>query len=319
MTPAAKKAAAGQAPSARKAYPLTNLDKVLWPQDGYTKGDLISYYQAVAQWLLPYLEDRPLSVQRYPDGIDGVSFFEKNAPRNAPPWVQTLAVVSNTKKTNYILCNDAPTLVYLANLACITLHVWVSRKGSLDTPDYVLFDLDPWEGCTPKTLAEVALTLHGLCAEIGLKPVVKTSGGSGLHVLIPLKPLYTYDHIKWFTELTARRMQALLPSKVTLERMTARRKRGTVYIDFMQIGKGKTLVPPFSLRARRGAPVAMPLEWSDVEALCATGAKRKDELFRRWSIKTAPGILAKRGDIWRAGLWREQSIDRAVAKAGRLW
>jgi DNA ligase D-like protein (predicted polymerase) len=174
-----------------RALSLSNRDKVLWPQDGYTKGDLVAYYRAVAPYILPHLIDRPLTLQRYPDGIDGGSFFEKNASKYLPDWIPTVTVASEAGKRDrirFIRCNDEATLVYVANLAAIVLHVWTSREPALDVPEFLFFDLDPFDGCTVPTLAKVALALRDALGEIGLETAVKTSGGSGLHVAIPSLP-----------------------------------------------------------------------------------------------------------------------------------
>jgi DNA ligase D-like protein (predicted polymerase) len=206
---------------------FSNLEKVLWPRDGYTKGDLIAYYLSVAKWLLPHVKDRPLTLQRYPDGVDGQSFFEKQAPRFTPEWIRTVALSADqgSRKVAYILCNDEATLAWCANLAAIVLHVWYSHRPTLEYPDYALFDLDPTDGCTMKTLATVALEFADMLSEIGLKPLVKTTGGSGLHVVIPLQSKYSYDAIKQFAEIAARRVAHELPKLTTLERSIARPQR----------------------------------------------------------------------------------------------
>ncbi|HEY8297045.1 MAG TPA: non-homologous end-joining DNA ligase [Candidatus Baltobacteraceae bacterium] len=301
---------------------ISNLDKVLWPRDGYTKGDFIAYYQSVAPWLVPHLKDRPLTLERYPNGIDGESFFEKQAPRGTPDWVETVRIESSSERrshTAFLVCNDEATLVFCANLASIVLHTWTSRVRSLDEPDYALFDLDPWEGCTLKTMATVALKLRDLLDAIGLKPLVKTSGSSGLHVVIPLRTGYGYEPIKIFAEVIARRLAAENPDLTTLERMTAKRKRGTVYLDYVQVGRGKTLVPPFVVRARDGAPVSMPLEWSEVEALARKRSGAPEDASAPWTIKTAPKRLAKIGDLWAGQNWKPAKLEAAIAKAQKHW
>ena len=187
---------------------LSNLDKVLWPRDGYTKGDLINYYQSVAPYAVPHLEGRPLTLQRYPNGIDGETFFEKQMPRGIPDWIERVTVPTpggSRSHVTFMLCNDAASLVYVANLAAIVLHVWTSRVEDLDEPDFVIFDLDPGETCTLKTLATVALGFRSLLGDIGLKPLVKTTGGYGVHVVLPLAPGYSYDTAKAFAEVVARR------------------------------------------------------------------------------------------------------------------
>jgi bifunctional non-homologous end joining protein LigD len=301
---------------------LSNLDKVLWPQDGYTKGALIAYYRGVAPWLLPHLRDRPLTLQRYPDGIDGPSFFEKQAPKFAPAWMKTVSITApyrtTAKRIDYLICNDEPTLVFCANLASIVLHVWTSRIASLDAPDYALFDLDPFE-CSLKTLASVALALKETLGGIGLHPLVKTSGGSGLHVVVPLKPEYTYGAIKQFGEIVARRAAAARPQETTLERVIARRPKGTVYLDYVQVGRGKTVVPPFSVRARAGAPVSMPLDWTEVEALSRKRAADPADELRRWTMKNVPARLKREGDLWAGKHWREARLEPALKRAQKLW
>ena len=264
---------------------LSNLDKVLWPRDGSTKGDLIAYYRSVAQWILPHLENRPLTLQRWPDGIDHQAFFEKQAPRFKPEWVPTIALSADesSRKISYMLCNDEATLAWCANLASIVLHVWYSHVPTTDVPDYALFDLDTCEKTTMKTLVTVALAFRDALAEIGLPSLVKTSGGSGLHVVIPLKPKYSYDTVRQFAEVTARHVGAQLPGLTTLERTISRRPSTAVYLDWVQVGRGKTVVPPYAVRARDGAPVSLPLDWSEGEAL---GKKRAspEAVIGHWNL-----------------------------------
>jgi len=300
---------------------LSNRDKVLWPADGYTKGDLVAYYRAAAPYLIPQLADRPLTLQRYPDGIDGPSFFEKNAPAYLPDWIHTVTVDAETRraKIRFILCNDEATLVWVANLAAIVLHVWTSRAGSLENPDFLFFDLDPGEGCTLATLATVAIALRDTVGEIGLVPVVKSSGGSGLHVAIPLELRYTYEFCKGFAELVARTLNARLPKLTTLQRMPAKRPRGTVYLDYVQVGKGKTLVAPFSPRARGKAPVSMPLEWDEVAAMVRKRSKDPEGEFARFTLKNAPPLMAERAALWGGKAWKPQKLEPALKKAQKAW
>jgi bifunctional non-homologous end joining protein LigD len=317
VTKTAEKAAGnGEAPA------FTNLDKVLWPADGYTKGDLIKYYLSVSKWLLPYLEDRPLTLQRFPNGIDGMSFFEKQAPRGTPPWVATASVPSPTgkrEKIDYVLCNDERTLAWLANLSAITLHAWLSRTGSLHTPDYCLFDLDPQAGCTLATLARVALRLRDELETLGIKPAVKTSGGKGLHVMLRLAAQYDYEEVRRFTELTAHRLANVCGDDVTLERIIKKRPRGTVAVDWAQVGEGKTIVMPFIVRARANAPVSWPLKWSDIERFSRSRAADIFAEAARYNIKTAPGLLKRSGDLWQRELGAPARLEPALKKAQKLW
>jgi bifunctional non-homologous end joining protein LigD len=300
---------------------FTNLDKVLFPRDGYTKGDLIAYYVSVAQWLVPHLRDRPLTLQRYPDGIDGESFFEKKAPRYKPAWMPTIRVAAHegTSEIAYLLCNDDETLAWCANLASIVLHVWYSHAPSLDHPDYALFDLDPWEGCTMKTLATVALAFRDLLTEIGLTPLVKTSGGTGLHVVVPLEPHYDYEAVKQFAEIVARRVAEGLPKLTTLERSIARRPNATVYLDYVQVGRGKTVVPPYVVRARDAAPVSMPLDWSEVEEFSRRRGGDPPAVIGRWNLANARKRLVNEGDLWGPRAWKPAPLEPALKKARRVW
>ena len=309
-------ARAGEVPA------FTNLDKVLWPGDGYTKGDLIKYYLSVSKWLLPYLKDRPLTLQRFPNGISGESFFEKQAPRGAPAWVATEKIPSQYGKRStidYVLCDDERTLAWLANLAAITLHVWLSRAGSLETPDYCLFDLDPQAGCKLATLARVALRLRSELETLGITAAVKTSGGKGLHVMLRLAPTYEYDEVRRFTELVAHRLANVCGNDVTLERIVKKRPRGSVAVDWAQVGEGKTIVMPFVVRARAKAPVSWPLAWSDVERLSRSRAPDIFEEAARFSIKSVPALLERSGDRWSSDLRAQQRLEPALRKAHKAW
>jgi bifunctional non-homologous end joining protein LigD len=296
-------------------------DKVLFPDDGYTKADLAAYYEAVADAMLPHLAGRPLSVQRYPDGIEKQSFFEKNAGRGAPDWLKTVVIsgADDRADVRYIVCDDRQTLAYLANLAAITLHVWTSRAESLDQPDYVFFDLDPGERCPLRRLASVALRLRSELEAIGLHPLVKTSGGRGFHVLVPLGPGYDYDVVKAFGELVARRLAEVMPDDVTLERSTKRRPQKAVYFDFVQIGRGKTIVAPYSVRALPGAPVSMPIDWREVTNASRSRAADARTLFLKWTMKTAPASLRRREDPWKGAMRRPRSLESAVKALRAKW
>jgi len=302
---------------------LSNLEKVLWPADGYTKGDLIGYYERVAPYALPHLKGRPLTLQRYPNGIEKETFFEKQIPRGVPDWVErvTVPTPSGTRsQITFILCNDLPTLVLLANLATIVLHVWTSRLPELTEPDFVIFDLDPGEQCTLRTLAEVTIAVRDLLGEIGLKPLVKTTGGYGLHVVLPLRSGYSYDMAKVFAEVVARQAAQRLGESVTLERTIAKRPQKAVYLDYVQVGLGKTIVAPYSARARDGAPVSTPLHWSEVEAFARRrGTSAPADAFAAYTIRTAPKRLAREGDLWGSAHWNEQRLEPAIAKTQRLW
>lgn len=302
---------------------LSNLDKALWPRDGITKGNLIDYYREVATPAVAFLKDRPLTLQRYPNGIDASSFFEKQMPRGMPDWIGRVTVPTPggaRSELTFPLCNDAPSLIYFANLAAIVLHIWTSRIGTLDEPDFILFDLDPGETCTLKTLATVALRVRDILDEIGLGTLVKTTGGYGVHVVVPLAGGYSYDTAKVFAELAARHAAAQLGDLATLARTVAKRSTSAVYIDFVQVGLGKTIVAPYSVRARDGAPVSTPLHWEEIEAFARrrTATAPADE-FAKYSIRTTPARLEREGDLWGPKLWKKQRLEGAIKKARQLW
>jgi bifunctional non-homologous end joining protein LigD len=301
---------------------VSNLDKVLWPHDGYTKGDLIAYYRAVATTIVPYLKERPLTLQRFPDGIAGPSFFEKNLPKGVPDWVDRVTTSSSEggKKVTYVVCNDEASLVYAANLASIPLHAWTSRVETLDEPDFVFFDVDAGDDCTLKTLASVTLAIRDALAGIGLQSLVKTSGGMGLHVFVPLAGGYSYESAKLFAELVARHVASGLDDRVTLERAIAKRHPAAVYLDYVQVGRGKTYVVPYCVRARDRAPVSTPLEWAEVEALARKrGSIVPADEFAKFTIATTPKRLKAKGDLWAGKAWKKQRLEPAIQAAQANW
>jgi bifunctional non-homologous end joining protein LigD len=252
--------------------PLSNLQKVFWPQEQYTKGDLIEYYRAVSSWLLPYLKDRPLVLTRFPDGIEGKSFYQKDAPDFTPEWIRTVPIWSeDTQRTlNYFVCDNLETLLYVANMGSIPLHIWASRADSLERPDWCIIDLDP-KGAPFTDVVDVALSLHRLCEDIELPHYVKTSGSTGLHVLIPLGQQCTFDQSRTLGELLARVVVAELPGISTIVRQVKGRE-GKVYLDYLQNRTGQLIVAPYSVRPLPGAPVSMPLEWREVNRKLNIGA-----------------------------------------------
>ncbi|MEE8306243.1 MAG: non-homologous end-joining DNA ligase, partial [Gammaproteobacteria bacterium] len=263
---------------------LTNLEKVFWPEEGYTKGDLVTYYQQVAEWLLPYLRDRPLVLTRYPDGIDGKSFFQKDAPAYAPDWLRLEAMWSEhaEREIRYFIVEDIEALTYVANMGAIPLHIWSSRVSQLQHPDWCILDLDP-KGAPFTDVIAIARGLRRLCEAIGLPNYVKTSGSSGLHVLVPLGARYSYEQSRTLAELLARCIVKEMPQLATIRRAIDARE-GKVYIDFLQNGHGRLLVAPFSVRPLAAAPVSMPLGWGQVNRRLT---------MTRFTIKTAVPLLAK--------------------------
>jgi len=266
-----------------KKVPFTNLGKVFWPEEGYTKGDLVEYYRAISPWLLPYLKDRPLVMTRHPDGIAGKSFFQKDAPSFSPGWVRLERVWSESadREIDYFVADDVETLLYIANLGTILLHVWASRVQSLARPDWCILDLDP-KTAPFAHVVEVARAIHDLADEIALPTFVKTSGSTGLHVLIPLAGLCTFEQCKQLGELLARVVAGRLPDIATTVRLPGDRG-GRVYLDYLQNGHGKLLAAPFTARPVPGALASAPLLWDEVD----------DTLdLANYTIKTLPERMA---------------------------
>jgi len=257
-------------PGGREAPALTNLDKVFWPEEGYTKGDLVAYYRAIAPWMLPYLRDRPLVLDRYPDGIAGKSFFQKTAPGGS---------------VDHFLCDSTDDLLRLVNMGAIPFHIQASRVQDPDRPDWSIVDLDP-KGAAFAWVVRIAREVHAICEEIGLPSFVKTSGGSGLHILLPLGGQCDHDQSRQLAELLARLLTDRLPEIATTARSIPARQ-GRVYVDALQNGRGKLLAAPFTARSRPGATVSMPLDWSEVGARLDPG---------RFTIRTAPARMKSRGD-----------------------
>ena len=275
-----RSAAAGTGRTVR----FSNLDKPFWPEDGYVKGDLVEYYRAVAPWLLPHLADRPVVLTRYPDGIHGKSFFQKNAPDHAPEWIRRIRVYSEGSKRelDYFVAEDLESLLWVANSASIPLHVWLSRTADLGRPDYCVLDLDPKEAPFAD-VARIALFLKEVCDEIGLAAFVKTSGSTGLHVMLPLGRQVTYRQSRDLANILALAAVREMPDAATVARRPEQRD-GKVYVDFVQNGHGRLIVAPYCARPLPGAPVSAPLDWAEVNCALA---------IADYTIKTVPERMAQ--------------------------
>lgn len=276
-------------PPAPEEPVLTHLDKVYWPEEGYTKGDLIAYYRDMAPVLLPYLRDRDQSLHRHPNGISGASFFQKDVSRQPrPAWVRTVTVPSESKgQATYVLCQDEASLLYLANLGCIELNPWHARVGSLERPDYLVLDLDP-EAISFDRVIEAAQAVHRVLDRAGVPCLCKTSGKRGLHVFVPLGARYDEDQARQFAQLIATLVHQRLPATTSLLRSPARRQ-GRVYLDYLQNRHTQTIVAPYSARPHPGATVSTPLRWSEV---------RKGLDPARFTIRTVAKRLDRLGDLW---------------------
>ena len=287
---------------------ITNAKKVFWPDEGYTKSDLIEYYASVAPWLLPYLAERPLVLTRYPDGITGKSFFQKDAPTWAPPWVRTECIWAKgvEREIDYFIVDSVEALRYVANTGTIPLHLWASRIGALERPDWLVLDLDP-KGAPFTDVVKVALAVRTILDRLELPSYPKTSGATGLHILLPLGARYTYEETRTFANLLATLAVEALPDISTIARMV-RMRGGKVYVDYGQNGHGQTIVAPFSVRPLPGAPVSCPLHWSDVTA-------RLDP--KRFTIRTVRARLDADGDPMAAVLGAGVDIAAALARLDR--
>ena len=257
---------------------------MFWPKQGYTKGDLIEYYRAISPWLLPYLRDRPLVLTRFPDGINGKSFYQKDAPGFVPSWIRTERIWSEHpgREISYFVCDDVDTLLYLANLGTIPLHVWASRIHSKDRPDWSIVDFDP-KGAPFSDAVKLARAVHGLCEEIELPCFLKTSGATGVHALIPLGGQCNFQESRSLAEIIARVVEKEHPAISTTVRALADRG-GKVYLDYLQNGQGQTIAAPFSARPVDAASVSMPLLWKYATA-------RLDP--KRFTLDTAPARMRR--------------------------
>ncbi|MDF2773499.1 MAG: ligase, partial [Geminicoccaceae bacterium] len=289
---------------------FSNLKKVFWPAEGYTKGDLIEHYRAMAPWILPYLRNRPVVLTRYPDGIEGKSFYQKDAPEFAPDWIRTIAIWSNDTQRDirYFVCDDVESLLYIANLGAIPLHIWASRVGSLEQPDYCVIDLDPKEAPFSDVI-RTAQALHRICDAIELPNYVKTTGKTGLHIMLPLGRQVTYAQSRTLGELLARVVLRELSDIATVTRHVT--KRGDkVYLDYLQNRHGQLIVAPFIVRPLPGATVSMPLVWEEVDASLDP---------RAFTIKTATERMERLGtDPLLPVLTQTPDLARVLENLSRL-
>ncbi|MEK7572129.1 MAG: DNA ligase D [Patescibacteria group bacterium] len=277
---------------------LSNLDKVFWPQEGYTKGDVIAYYEKVAPFILPYLKDRAESLNRHPDGIAGGSFYHKDMT-SVPTWAKTVQIHSDVedKMIHWLVSNDKDTLLYMANLGCIEINPWSSRVMSKAHPDYLIIDLDP-NGAPFTEVVNTAHEVKKLLDQIEATSFVKTSGKTGIHILVPLGAKYTFEHARRFAEIIARRVSASLPQTTSVVRDPSKRQK-RVYIDFLQNRVGQTIAAPYALRPVPGACVSTPLAWKELTLDLRPTDFTIMNIFKR---------LEKKGDVWK-GFLEHKGID----------
>lgn len=268
---------------------ISNLEKVYWPESGYSKYDLLDYYLQISATILPFLKDRPQSLHRHPNGILEESFYQKDN-ENVPEWMQTATIYSKSSERDiaYLLCQNTATLLYMVNLGCIEIHPWNSRTDNLDKPDYGIIDLDPPEGTDFKNVVKVALTVNQVLKQAKIEGFCKTSGAKGLHIYLPMGGNYTYEEVRNFIKLICYFVQQRIPKITTMERRIKNRD-GKIYLDYLQNRKGHTIAAPYSVRPVEGAQVSAPLQWDEVK----DGLKPSD-----FTIKNMSGRLAQNGDLF---------------------
>ncbi len=289
---------------------LSHQDKLYFPKSKITKGELLDYYEKIAPYLLPYIHNRPITMDRYPEGITGESFYQKNAGDYFPNWIQLQKIPNKSEQrkhdiTSYVVCQNIATLVYIANQGCITPHMFLSNIRKLNYPDVLVFDLDPPGKVVKnfKIVSDTALLLKNILEQYGLKSYVMTTGSRGLHVRVPIKQEFTFDDVRAFAKSVAEIAISQNPQKLTLE--SRREKRGRkLLVDIMRNSFGATAVIPYAVRAREKAPVAAPLEWHEL----------KDTKLRSdsYTIQTIFKRLKKMGDEWHAMHKHPQSLKKAL-------
>lgn len=278
---------------------LTNLDKSLWPE-GLTKAHLVKYYWDMAPYLLPHLFNRPLVMKRYPDGLAGEPFYQKECPDYAPDWILRHPVEHSEKVVHYIICNDAATLVWLANQTCLEMHPWLARIENVGCPDLAVMDLDPSAEDSFQDVLEIALLVKEALSQFGLQSYPKTSGATGLHIFVPLVPIYAYKTVAQAMRYIAELIVNINPGKDTIERKVKQRQ-SKIYLDYLQNGRGKTMAFQYSLRPFPGAPVSTPLDWEEVKAQSITPAS--------FTIHNIFARLKAKGDIYQDVLTKKQKLD----------
>ncbi len=283
---------------------LTNQNKIYFPKDKITKGDVVDYYNRMYKYILPYIKDRPESLRRNPGGIEEEGFFQKDASADTPEWVKTVPIYSESvnKEINYIICDDRATLLYLNNLGCIEINPWFSRLKKLDNPDYCVIDIDPSPKNKFEQVIDAALAVKEVLDKAQANCFCKTSGATGLHVYVPLGAKYSYEEAKDFSHLVAMMAQELLPKTTSLERNLT--KRGNmIYMDYLQNRRGQTLACAYSLRPKPGATASAPLQWEEV---------RKGLHPSQFNITTLPQRVEKTGDLFKGVLGKGIDIRKCL-------
>jgi bifunctional non-homologous end joining protein LigD len=281
---------------------ISRPEKVLFPDDGITKGELIEYYARIAPWMLPHLRDRPLTLERYPNGINTKRFFQKEVSSYFPEWIQRVTMEKVGGKVTHVVCNDTATLVYLANQACVTPHIFLSRLDKVHHPDQLVFDLDP-QGDDFEVVRSTARAFKQLLDELGLPAFLKTTGSRGLHVVVPLQRREDYEPVRNFARELAAIVVGQAPKERTMEQLKAQRG-SRVFIDTNRNGYAQLIAPAYAVRARKGAPVSVPLDWSEL--------KKKSLTSSSFTIRTVFDRLENTTDPW-AEFW-ESAVSLTKAR-----
>jgi len=284
---------------------FTNLSKIYWPAEKYTKRDMLNYYYQIAPYILPYLRDRPQSLNRFPNGIDGESFYHKNVTTGSPDWIKMEPyTTSEGEKKNFLVPEDEAAILYMANLGAIEMNPWNSTIHNEDNPTWCLIDLDPSEKNTFDQVIETALVTKEVLDNMGVKGYAKTSGSTGIHIYIPLGAKYDYDQCQLFGKVIATQVNNILPDFTSIERIIKNRK-GKLYIDYLQNRPKATLAAPYSLRPKPGATVSMPLHWEEIKK----GLKMKD-----FTIQNAASRVKSEGDIFKPVLGKGIDLNKILKK-----
>jgi bifunctional non-homologous end joining protein LigD len=282
---------------------ITHPDKVLFPKDGITKRELAEYYVRVAEVMLPHIRDRPLTQHRWPDGVGGDDFWHKQIPRYFPDWIERVEVETNKGPQQQVLANAPEALAYLVNQNCITPHVWLSRRGHVDRPDTLMFDLDPPDERAFPAVRAGARILRRILRDLGLEPFVKTTGSKGLHVIVPITPDRSFEEVHAVAVSVADLLLAEAPDRFTME-FYKEKRRGRVFVDVHRNAYAQTAVPPYAVRALPGAPVAAPVSWEELGRITPTHVSVRN-LFRR---------LGRRGDPWSDVDRQATSLNGAIRR-----
>ncbi len=291
----------------RRPLRVSNVTKLYFGEGGYTKGDLLQYYAGVAEILVPHLADRPMSMSRYPEGIDGPTFYEKRAPGHQPDWIETVDVPSESAggSTAFMTARDRESLLWFANMACIEMHPFHARSGALDRPDWAIFDLDPSPGSRWEQVVVVAKMIRTLLDRLGLRGYPKLTGSRGIHIYVPLEPVHSFERVRAFAGAVGSLLEQANPDDVTMAWDKSKRT-GRVFVDHNRNAFGQTIASVYSVRPRPGAPVSMPLHWDELD--------RYDNDF--FTIDSVWARLSEVGDVfspvWRGG----QTLDSAEAALG---